>query len=121
MRRNLLIVSTLGLVILLLIGINAASYVRVEKTGDSEMAPDRSTFNAGPTGTRALYDFLHESGYTVARWRESPVTLLSAAGAKPSTLVIIGETMAPIADDEVEALWRWVNGGGRLVVIERNL
>jgi len=41
MRRNLLIIVTLALVVLVLIGLNTASYVRVEKTGDSEMLPDR--------------------------------------------------------------------------------
>ena len=121
MRRNLLIIVTLALVVLVLIGLNTASYVRVEKTGDSEMLPDRSTFNSGPTGTRALYDFLHESGYQVARWRESPVTLLSATGAKPSTVVIVGGTMIPIRDDEAEALMHWVREGGRLVIVDRNI
>ena len=121
MRRHLLIIVTLALVVLMLIGINTASYVRVEKTGDSEMLPDRSTFNSGPTGTRALYDFLHESGYQVARWRESPVTLLSATGAKLSTIVIVGGTMIPIRDDEAEALMHWVRDGGRLVIVDRNM
>jgi len=121
MRRSLLIIATLALVVLVLIGLNAASYVRVEKTRDSEMSPDRSTFNSGPTGTRALYDFLRESGFKVARWRESPASLLSAEGSKPSTLVIVGDTMTPIRDEESEALLRWVAEGGRLVIIDRNL
>lgn len=110
---------TLVLVVGLLIGLNAASYVKVEKTRDSELTPDRSTFNAGPTGTRALYDFLHESGYPVMRWRESPDTLLDVAGSKPATLIIVGETVAPISNDEAATLLRWVRRGGRLVIIDR--
>ena len=71
MRQRLAIFVVLIVVIGLLVLLNAASYVQVEPTADSEMSPDRSTLNAGATGTRALYDFLHESGYQVARWRDS--------------------------------------------------
>ena len=71
MRQRLVIIITLVVVLGVLVLLNAASYVKVEQTPDSEMSPDRSTLNAGATGTRALYDFLHESGYQVARWRES--------------------------------------------------
>jgi hypothetical protein len=119
MRRSLAIIVTLALVIGLLIAINAASYVPVEKPRDSEFSPDRSTFNSGPTGTRALYDFMREAGYQVARWREPPEALLSAAGSKPSTLVIVGRTIVSFTKDEAEALLRWVNDGGRLVIIDR--
>src|SRR5437870_1863078 len=121
MRRSLVIIVTLVVVVLVLIGLNAASYVRGEKVRDSEMSPDRSTFNAGPTGTRALYDFLHESGHKVLRWRESPVTLLSSATTKPSTFVIIGQTIVPISEEERQALLHWVKDGGRLVIVDRNM
>src|SRR5438067_939540 len=114
MRRGLIIIATLIVVVLVLIALNAASYVRVEKNRDSEMSPDRSTFNSGPTGSRALYDFLHESGFPVVRWRESPATLLTSAPAKPATLVIIGETIVPVTDEDSESLQRWVREGGRL-------
>src|SRR5437870_13120230 len=113
MRRSLVIIVTLVVVVLVLIGLNAASYVRVEKGRDSEMSPDRSTFNSGPTGTRALYDFLHESGYKVSRWRESITTLSRAGVTKPSTLVIVGQTIVPISEEEREALVHWVKEGGR--------
>ena len=62
MRQRLIIFITLVAVIVVLIALNAASYVRVENIGDSEVSPDRSTFNSGATGTQALYDFLDESG-----------------------------------------------------------
>src|SRR6185369_12062886 len=92
MRERLLIIITLVVVVAVLVLLNLASYVKVEATPDSEVLPDRSTYNAGPTGTRALYDFLHESGYNVARWRESTSSLLSPAGPKPATMVVVGET-----------------------------
>ncbi|MFS8085315.1 MAG: DUF4350 domain-containing protein, partial [Acidobacteriota bacterium] len=120
MRQRLFIIITLVVVVVVLIALNAASYVKIEKTGDSEGSPDRSTFNSGATGTRALYDFLRESGYPVARWRESTAALLNFSGPKPATIVIVGRTIVPFSKSENQELLRWVARGGRLVVIDRN-
>src|SRR5882762_5030709 len=120
MRQRLAIIITILVVLVILIGLNAASYVKVEQAPDSEASPDRSTFNSGATGTRALYDFLHEAGYQVARWREPPSALLSFNGPKPATLVIVGRTLVPFTKSEREEVLRWVENGGRLVIIDRN-
>jgi hypothetical protein len=120
MRQRLAIIITVLVVLVILIGLNAASYVKVQQSPDSEQSPDRSTFNSGPTGTRALYDFLHEAGYQVARWRESPSELLSFSGTKPATLVIVGRTLVRFTRSEREDVLRWVENGGRLVLIDRN-
>jgi Domain of unknown function (DUF4350) len=119
MRQRLVIIVALIVVVGLLTLLNAASYVQIEQTADSETSPDRSTLNAGATGTRALYDFLHESGYQVARWRESTSSLLSFNGPKPSTIVVIGLTIVPFSESDSKELMRWVEGGGRLVIIDR--
>jgi hypothetical protein len=119
MRQRLIVIITLIVVVTVLVLLNAVSYVKVESAADSESAPDRSTFNAGATGTRALYDFLHESGYQVARWRESTASLLSFSGPKPSTLVIVGNTRVPLTKTESKELLHWVERGGRLVIIDR--
>src|SRR6185436_14645436 len=120
MRQRLIIIVTLIAVVVVLVLINAASYVKVEATPESESSPDRSTYNAGPTGTRALYDFLHESGYEVARWRESTSSLLSSAGPKPATVVIVGGTKFPFTKVESKEILVWVESGGRLVIIDRS-
>ena len=57
------------IVVALLAALNAASYVKVEREPELEAAPDRSTSNAGPTGTRAIYEYLEASGRRVMRWR----------------------------------------------------
>lgn len=123
MRGRFAIIITVGLVILLLVALNAASYVSVERTRDSEYNPDRSTYNSGSTGTRALYDFLAETNRPVMRWREAPAALLKEAEAgavRPATFVLIGETRAELEGAEAEDLLRWVERGGRLVVIDRS-
>jgi hypothetical protein len=120
MRQRLVIVITVIVVLGVLVALNAASYVKVEPTADSEASPDRSTLNSGATGTRALYDFLHESGYQVARWRESTSSLLSFNGPKPETIVVIGQTVVPFSKAESKEILHWVENGGRLVIIDRS-
>ena len=98
----------------------ATSYVSPEQRVDSEYNPDRSTYNPGATGTRAFYDLLIETGRKVIRWREAPAALLNTGGeARPETFVVVGETLVPFEEDEVRTLLRWVEGGGRLVIIDR--
>jgi len=120
MRQRLVIIVTLILVVGVLVALNAATYVKVEETVESESSPDRSTFNSGATGTRALYDFLHESGYQVARWRDSTESLLSFSGPKPATIVVVGRTIIPFSKAESKELLHWVAGGGRLLIIDRS-
>ena len=120
MRQRLALIITLIIVVIVLIALNAASYVRVEHVSDSENAPDRSTFNSGATGTQAFYDFLHESGCNVVRWREGASSLLSYGGVKPAVFVVIGEVQVPYSNRETREVLQWVESGGRLVIIDRH-
>jgi hypothetical protein len=121
MRGRLALIIAGALVLLLLVLLNAASYVSIERTPDSESSPDRSTYNSGATGTRALYDFLGETNQQVMRWREPPGALLNerAGAAQPGTFVVIGETRLGFDENEVADLLRWIKRGGRLVLIDR--
>lgn len=119
MRQRLGIIITIVLAIGVLIAINSLAYVSEEKRQDSELNPNRSSYNAGLTGTRALYDFLNESGYKVTRWREAPDQLLGAAGDKVQTFVIIGPPQVYVDEEEATSLLLWVARGGRLVLIDR--
>jgi hypothetical protein len=119
MRQRLVIIITVAVVLIVLVALNAASYVRIEKTSDLESKPDRSTYNAGATGTRALYDFLQESGREVMRWTETPDSLLNQQQMQFATFVIVGKTSVPFKKDEAEILLRWVAKGGRLVLVDR--
>src|SRR5256885_626138 len=119
MRQRIGIILTIIVALGVLIVINSAAYVQEENQEDSELAPNRSTYNAGATGTRALYDFLSESGYKVMRWRDPPDRLLGASGQKVQTFVIIGRPRVSIDENEAETLLLWVKRGGRLVFIDR--
>ena len=119
MRQRLTIILTFVVIIGLLVILNTLTYVKEEKTQDQEINPNRSTYHSGPTGTRALHDFLNESGYKVIRWRESPEKLLSGSGQMVTTFVVVGRTQISFTEEEAIALVQWVRRGGRFVLIDR--
>ena len=120
MRQRLTIILTFVVIIGALVVINTVTYVKEEKLRDSEILPNRSTYHSGPTGTRALHDFLSESGYKVMRWREAPEKLLSGTGTNVSTFVVIGTTRLPFSEDQSRVLREWIMRGGCFVLIDRD-
>lgn len=120
MKQRLFIIFGVLLLIMTLIGLNAASYTQKPKVVDSELDPNRSTFNSGPTGTQAYYSLLAETGRKVVRWQE-PADALSTAGKRtPSVFIVIGRTRREFTEVETVQLMRWVDEGGRLVLIDRD-
>ena len=103
----------------LLMFLNALTYVQKEKEADSELRPNRSTFNAGATGTQALFALLTETGRPAIRWQDTPEGLLTARN-KPNVFVMIGSFRREVARKESESLLRWASQGGRLVIIDRD-
>src|SRR6185295_13561852 len=120
MRQRLTIILTFAVIIGLLALVSSIRYVKKEKQQDFEIAPNRSTYHSGPTGVRAFYDFLHESGYKVVRWRDTPQKLLTDSGQAIKTFVVVGQVQVRFTDAEWEALTRWISAGGCYVVIDRH-
>lgn len=120
MRQRLTIILTFLVIIGALVILNTITYVKEEKLRDSEILPNRSTYHGGPTGTRALHDFLSESGYKVMRWREAPEKLLGEAGESVATFVVIGSTRLPFSEEQIHALGQWIARGGCFVLIDRD-
>jgi hypothetical protein len=119
MRERLFIFLALIILVVVLIGLNAASYVQKEKMPDTELTPNRSTYNTGATGTRAFYDLLSETGRKVTRWQEPPSALLQPGKNIPQTFVVIGSVRRAFEEDEIKHLLEWVSLGGKLVIIDR--
>jgi hypothetical protein len=117
-KSRLLIFLSVVVMVFVLVALNAASYVRVEEEAETEASPDRSTQNTGGTGTRALFDYLQQRGADVVRWKQ-PIESL-ADGETPASFVIVGPARHKIERREAEALLHWVDGGGRLVLIDRD-
>ncbi len=118
MKQRLFLLFAFVLLVAVLVGLNAASYVQKVKEPDKEFAPNRSTYHPGATGTQAFYNLLAESGQTVMRWQR-PASDLTNAVQKPNTFVIIGPLAREYASAEYQHLLEWVAAGGRLVIIDR--
>src|SRR2546423_13872048 len=108
MKGRLLILLTVVVLVVLLVALNAASYVRVEREGDAEFAPDRSTFNAGATGTRALFESLQQKGADVVRWRKPMTAFAEEGGNRVASLVVVGPPHHAVGKREADAILRWV-------------
>jgi Domain of unknown function (DUF4350) len=121
MKQKLFIFILLISTAVVLIGLNAASYQQKEKTPDTELAPNRSSFNAGATGTQAFFTLLNETGRGPTRWQEPPAALITARKNTPAVFVVIGELRRPYTEQETTDLFRWVSSGGRLVLIDRDV
>lgn len=119
MKQRLFLILGLIFLIVVLVGLNAVSYTQKEKQLDSELTPNRSTYNAGATGTRAFFDLLIETGRKPVRWQSPPAELLLDGKNKPATFVIIGVTRKEITDEDAAQILRWVSEGGKLVLIDR--
>ena len=120
MRQRLTIILTFAVIIGVLALVSSIRFVKKEKQQDFEFAPNRSTYHSGPTGTRALHDFLTESGYKVVRWRDTPQRLLTDSGKLVKTFVVVGQIQVHFTEAESEALTRWIAAGGCYVVIDRH-
>jgi Domain of unknown function (DUF4350) len=121
MKQRFALIGSILLMVLLLVGLNAAQYIQTEKEPETEANANRSSLNPGPTGVKAFYDFLDEAGFHLVRWREpiEDLTTNKPGIPKPDTFVVIGRTQVQFKGDEATALLRWVWSGNRLVVIDR--
>lgn len=123
MKRHFGIIVTVVLVLVVLIALNAAGTITLDRPPEDEYLPIRSSYNAGPTGTRALYQLLEESGYEVERWRETYKDLnLAGSNAKGASLVVVGPFLlgTELEPEETNELKKWVAKGGRLLIASRD-
>jgi hypothetical protein len=119
MRRYFGIILTVIIVIAAFIALSAAGSIEFDRPPENELLPNRSSYNSGPTGTRAFYQLLEESGLPVARWRDKFSSLKDEA--KDATLVIVGPFphRQRLSDEESAALQSWIASGGKAVIISR--
>ena len=122
MRRYLGIIIGIALALGVLIALSAAGNLDFDRPPENEREPIRSSYNSGPTGTRAFYQLLEESGTPVARLRED-FKSLSANAAKPAEamLIIVGpfNPNFDIPYEEAAALQKWIADGGNALIVSR--
>jgi hypothetical protein len=116
MKQKLFISLALIFLVLLLAGLNAATYVQKEKIADTEFAPNRSTYNSGSTGAQGFFTLLSETGRNVTRWQTSLENLDFKSSTGPKVFVIIGPLRRQPKQDEKTRLMEWVAAGGTLIL-----
>ncbi len=73
-----------------------------------------TTRSSASEGAKAAYLLLTDLGYTVERWAVPPTELPQPAS---DTLLILAEPLLPASAEEISALGRFVNSGGRVLAI----
>jgi hypothetical protein len=105
---------------LLLVVLNFFFAAGSRQSQENETNGNRSTFAATPFGTLAYYSLLEESGYPVTRLVRSYNSL--EGPGEIGTLIIISLPPASNPDSgEIDALNRWVQAGGLLIIIDREI
>jgi hypothetical protein len=120
MKRNASAILLILFLFLVLVALNFAFFVDRRGAGEGdELTADRSSYLATPYGTRAFYTLLEESHYKVTRF-EKPFTELKDHA--PGTLLVIAppEIHNPNRN-EFEAVNKWVEAGGLLIIIDREI
>jgi Domain of unknown function (DUF4350) len=120
LKQKLFILLVFVLMAAVLAALSAASYSQRQKEPESEMLPNRSSYNYGPTGTQAFYSLLSETGRRPLRWQEPIDALERKRPDAATTFVMVGPLRRDVTEAEIASLMRWVSGGGRLVIIDRD-
>jgi hypothetical protein len=120
MRRNANAILLIGALFIVVVALNFVFFIDSRGTEqEDEQTADRSSYRSTPYGTLAFYTLLEESGYRVTRF-EKPFTELK--DNEPGTLIVIAPPLTHNPDqEEMSALTRWVEAGGLLVIIDREI
>jgi Domain of unknown function (DUF4350) len=120
MKRNAKAILLIAGLFLALVALNFVFFVDKRASGEEdELTADRSSYRSTPYGTRAFYTLLEESHYDVTRF-EKPFTELKPR--EPGTLLVIAPPDQHNPDtEEFEALNKWVEAGGLLIIIDRDI
>jgi len=119
MRRNLKAFLLVGGLFALFVALNFLFFVDSRVDEEDELTGERSSYRSTPYGTLAFYTLLEENGYAVTRF-ENRFTELK--DHDPATLIVIAPPKSHSPDDEeFTALSKWVEAGGLLILIDREL
>lgn len=86
------------------------SIVAPKRPGDQQFSYNATSYLTTPTGLKALYDGLMQSGYKVERWRKPAHKLVD-----PATLIIARPTVI-FTGEELAALRDWVAEGNTVIL-----
>jgi len=104
----------IGFALLLAAGIGVALWAASRKPTPPSFDFRSSTFISGPNGSKGLHDILRQLGRPSERRRTSLEHLATERAHRPAILVLLNP-IAPLEDDEVEQVVRYVRAGGAVL------
>ncbi|MDX2044943.1 MAG: DUF4350 domain-containing protein [Acidobacteriota bacterium] len=122
MRRYLGIIIGITLALGAFVALSAAGNLDFDRPPENEREPIRSSYNSGPTGTRAFYQLLEESGTPIVRLREDFKSLSANAPNPAEAMMIVVGPFNPNSDvayEEAAALQKWIAEGGNALIVSR--
>lgn len=119
MKRNANAILLIAALFVVVVALNFVFFVDSRATEEDELTGDRSSYRSTPFGTRAYYTLLEESGYKVSRFEKRFTELKDH---EPGTLIVIAppEVHSP-DEEEFGAVNKWVEAGGLLIVVDRQI
>src|SRR5215472_5284546 len=102
------------------IALNLLFFVDSRESTETEETGDRSSYHSTPYGTLAYYTLLEENGVKVSRL-ERPFTSLKSAGDLGTLFVIAPPPQYNPSNEEFESLNNWLESGGLLIIIDREI
>jgi hypothetical protein len=119
MKRNASAILLIIALFMIVVALNFVFFVDNSATDENEISGNRSSYRSTPYGTQAFYSLLEESRYPVTRL-EKPFTELQ--DHQPGTLLVIAIPPSHNPDEEeFAALNTWVEAGGLLIIIDREI
>jgi Domain of unknown function (DUF4350) len=120
MKSNASAILLIAALFAALVALNFIFFVDTKDAEETEKAADRSSYRTTPYGTHAFYTLLEESDYPVTRL-EKPFTAITGRD-EIGTLVVISLPDANNPDEEeFQSLNKWVESGGLLIIIDREI
>ncbi|HLG14716.1 MAG TPA: DUF4350 domain-containing protein [Blastocatellia bacterium] len=120
MRPNARAILVVGVLFLVLVGLNFIFSAEPPGEEETEFNADRSSHRAAPFGALAFYTLLQERGHKVSRL-DQPYTALKDRKEIGTLVVISPPPLRNPSDEEFNSLSEWVKAGGLLVIIDREI
>ncbi len=105
---------------LILVALNFFFFVETGAPKEDERTGSRSSYSSTPYGTLAYYTLLEENGYPVIRLKV-PFTDLKKHPEIDTLIMISVPNQSNPEADEYKSLTEWVEAGGRLIIIDREI
>src|SRR5215813_1442477 len=120
MKKGTKAVLLVGGLFILFVGLNFFFSAGSRQSEENETNGNRSTFASSPYGTLAYYSLLEESGLPVTRLTRPYTSLTESSDIKTLVIISLPPTSNP-DPDEITSLQKWVQGGGLLIIIDREI